>query len=149
MVAVLFSPFSQCLTSKWPQNLNLCAIINQLQRCTELFHRRTMLFGDNTRFYISVKVYFFSPHHILLSLFRENNVSLNTGSVMGIYKIATSSCICRGCEKGVGSLSLCLRFSSETLVSTSQRHTRCVFVMVRLSHVSIQRCPLVLENIHF
>lgn len=51
---------------------------------------------------------------------------LNTGSVMGIYKIATSSCICRGCEKGVGSLSLCLRFSSETQVSTSHRHTLCL-----------------------
>lgn len=48
------------------------------------------------------------------------------GSVMGIYKTATSSCVCRGCEKGVGSQSLCLRFSSETQVSISHRHTQCL-----------------------
>lgn len=44
-----------------------------------------------------------------------------------IYKKSTtSSCIFRGCEKGVGGLSLCLGFSSEIQVSISHRHTHTV-----------------------
>lgn len=66
---------------------------------------------------------------------------------MGIYKIATSFCICRGCEKGVGTLSLSLGFSSETVVSTSQRHTCCVFVRKSVSPLSDQHRLLVVHDL--
>ena len=102
-----------------------------------------MNFGDNADFYVSVKVYFFPPLIVSFKTFSVREEDLNAGSVIGIYKTATSSRICRGCEKGVGSLSLCLGFSSETEVSTSQRHTCWVFVKESLNHLLDQHRPQV------
>lgn len=75
----------------------------------------------------------------------EKCEDLNTGSVISIYKNATSFCICGGCAKGVGSLSLCLGFSSETQESISQRHTRCFFVMQGLTRLLVQHRPLMVQ----
>lgn len=75
----------------------------------------------------------------------EKCEDLNTGSVISIYKNATSFCIGGGCAKGVGSLSLCLGFSSETKESISQRHTRCFFVMQGLTHLLVQHRPLMVQ----
>lgn len=48
-------------------------------------------------------------------------------------------------KKGVGSLSLCLRLSSETQVSIFQRHSLCL-CLARQSHSSIQDPPLVVRK---
>lgn len=63
-------------------------------------------------------------------------LGLKTGSVTGVY---TSTFFCM-CEKGVGSLSLCLRFSAETQASLSQRRTG-IFLMDGLSPINATPPP--------
>lgn len=130
MVRLLFSSFSQCLTSKLKP-------VCHYESTPQPFSLK-----DN---YNSVKVYVFvlssHPNSQKIAMKRNEHRLINCQNVhIFLY------CTRRRPWNRVLAVCLCVWGFPLRLKCLSQRHTCGVFVMERLSHISIQRCPLVLQK---